>query len=155
MSHTASTNPHIGLTSAEVNDRLAAGQSNAQRIDPSRNLASIIRGNVVNLFNGVVGGCFLLLAVLGQWKDTLFGFALLSNLLIGIIQEYSAKRTLDRLADLNQPLARVKRDGEVIDSALYRVDDYRHLTWLGSDDTSRKGWPCCQRRAFSTPRSGP
>ena len=52
---------------------------------------------------------------LGQWKDSLFGFALLLNLLIGIIQEYSAKRTLDRLAVLNQPLARVRRDGVDVD----------------------------------------
>ncbi|MEY4312848.1 MAG: hypothetical protein RLZZ319_357, partial [Actinomycetota bacterium] len=114
MADTHETNPSLGLTVAEVNDRIAAGFTNAQKMDPSRSLASIIRGNVVNLFNGVVGGCFLLLAILGQWKDTLFGFALLSNLLIGIVQEYSAKRTLDRLAVLNQPLARVRREGEEV-----------------------------------------
>jgi cation-transporting ATPase E len=114
MSEARPTNPEFGLTTAEVNDRLAAGATNTQQLDSSRSLASIIRGNVVNLFNGVVGGCFILLAVLGQWKDTLFGFALISNLLIGIVQEYSAKRTLDRLAVLNQPLARVRRNGEEI-----------------------------------------
>lgn len=115
MASESLTDPTFGLTTAEVNARLADGRSNEQRIDSSRSLASIIRGNVVNLFNGVVGGCFILLAVLGQWKDTLFGFALLSNLLIGVIQEYSAKRTLDRLAVLNQPLARVRRDGNDVD----------------------------------------
>lgn len=111
MAGHTTTNPREGLSTIEVNDRLAAGLVNSQKMDPSRSLSSIIRGNVVNLFNGVVGGCFLLLALLGQWKDTLFGFALVSNLLIGIVQEYSAKRTLDRLAVLNQPLARVRRDG--------------------------------------------
>ena len=110
-----------GLTTAEVNERLAAGLVNTQQMDPSRSLSSILRGNIVNLFNGVVGGSFILLMVFGQWKDTLFGFALISNLLIGIIQEVSAKRTLDRLALLNQPLARVRRNGETIDIRLELV----------------------------------
>lgn len=105
------TDPLTGLSEFEVNERLSAGHSNVHRVETSRSLASIIRGNVVNLFNGVVGACFVLLVALGQWKDTLFGYALLANLLIGIIQEYSAKRTLDRLAIVNQPLARVRRDG--------------------------------------------
>lgn len=109
------TDPLTGLSEIEVNERFAAGQSNVHRTETSRSLASIVRGNVVNLFNGVVGACFVLLVALGQWKDALFGYALLANLLIGIIQEYSAKRTLDRLAIVNQPLARVRRDGRDIE----------------------------------------
>ena len=118
-----------GLTTAEVNERLAAGLVNTQKMDPSRSLSSILRGNIVNLFNGVVGGSFLLLILVGQWKDSLFGFALLTNLLIGIVQEVSAKRTLDRLALLNQPLARVRRNGETIDIRLELVvlDDLLEL----------------------------
>ena len=110
-----------GLTTAEVNERLAAGLVNTQKMDPSRSLSSILRGNIVNLFNGVVGGSFLLLILVGQWKDSLFGFALITNLLIGVIQEVSAKRTLDRLALLNQPLARVRRNGETLDIRLELV----------------------------------
>ncbi|MFM6967447.1 MAG: cation-translocating P-type ATPase, partial [Microbacteriaceae bacterium] len=118
-----------GLSTAEVNERLAAGLVNTQKMDSSRSLPSILRGNIVNLFNGVVGGSFLLLILVGQWKDSLFGFALISNLLIGIIQEVSAKRTLDRLALLNQPLARVRRNGETIDIRLELVvlDDLLEL----------------------------
>ena len=121
--------PATGLTTAEVNDRLAAGLVNTQKIDSSRSLASILRGNIVNLFNGVVGGCFILLLIAGQWKDSIFGFALIANLLIGIIQEVSAKRTLDRLAVLNQPLARVRRNGETLDVRLELVvlDDLLEL----------------------------
>lgn len=121
--------PATGLTTAEVNDRLAAGLVNTQKIDSSRSLASILRGNIVNLFNGVVGGCFILLLIVGQWKDSIFGFALIANLLIGIIQEVSAKRTLDRLAVLNQPLARVRRNGETLDIRLELVvlDDLLEL----------------------------
>ncbi|MEY4476721.1 MAG: hypothetical protein RJA31_225 [Actinomycetota bacterium] len=118
-----------GLTTADVNDRLAAGLVNTQKMDSSRSLASILRGNIVNLFNGVVGGSFILLLIFGQWKDSLFGFALIANLLIGIIQEIHAKRTLDRLALLNQPLARVRRNGETVDIRLELVvlDDLLEL----------------------------
>ncbi len=38
---------------------------------------------------------------------------LVANALIGIVQETRAKRTLDRLAVLNAPLARIVRDGEL------------------------------------------
>jgi cation-transporting P-type ATPase E len=44
-------------------------------------------------------------------QDALFGVILVSNALIGIAQELRAKGTLDRLAVLNSPRARVRRDG--------------------------------------------
>ncbi len=123
------TRDEVGLSTAEVNERLAAGLVNTQKMDPSRSLSSILRGNIVNLFNGVVGGCFLILILAGQWRDSLFGFALIFNLLIGIIQEVSAKRTLDRLALLSQPLARVRRNGETVEVRLELVvlDDLLEL----------------------------
>lgn len=100
-----------GLTATEVNERLAAGLVNSITTTTSRSFVDIIRGNLVNLFNGIVGACFVLVLFVGDWEDSLFGWALVFNLLIGVIQEFTAKRTLDRLAILNQPLARVRRDG--------------------------------------------
>ena len=46
---------------------------------------------------------------------------LVANALIGIVQEYRAKRTLDRLAVLNAPIARVVRDGTVAEIAVEAV----------------------------------
>ena len=109
----ASLSQH-GLTARQVTERVALGLTNKQQTDSSRSLASILRSNLLTLFNAVVGGAFLLLLVLGQWKDALFGFAVVSNVLIGIIQEYTSKRTLDRLALLHAPTARVLRDGAVV-----------------------------------------
>ena len=100
-----------GLTTAEVNERLAAGLVNTNTTTTSRSFVDILRGNLFNLFNGIVGACFLLVLIVGDWEDSLFGWALVFNLLIGVVQEFTAKRTLDRLAILNQPLARVRRDG--------------------------------------------
>ena len=102
-----------GLTESEVRERVAAGAVNTAPTDSSRSMWSILRANVFTLFNAIVGGSFLLLLVLGQWRDALFGFSALANAVIGVVQEYSSKRTLDRLAVLNAPHALVRRDGEV------------------------------------------
>ncbi|WP_232819055.1 HAD-IC family P-type ATPase [Homoserinimonas sp. OAct 916] len=69
--------------------------------------------NVLTLFNGIVLGGFLLLVLLGHWRDALFGFAAIANSIIGVSQEYRAKRLLDRLAILDSSNARVLRDGTV------------------------------------------
>ncbi|AYF98210.1 HAD-IC family P-type ATPase [Protaetiibacter intestinalis] len=100
-----------GLTAAEVAERRADGRGNDYRADTSRSIGSIVRSNVFTLFNGIVGGCFLLLLILGRWQDALFGLAAISNAIIGCWQEFRAKAALDRLALLNAPRARVRRDG--------------------------------------------
>jgi cation-transporting ATPase E len=66
------------------------------------------------------------------------------NTLIGVVQEYRAKRTLDRLAVLNAPRARVRRDGEVTEIATTDVvrDDICELRagdQVPADGTVRGG----------------
>lgn len=100
-----------GLTTAEVLDRRNRGLVNKMPVDTGRSLARILRANVFTLFNAVVGGSFLLLLVLGSWQDAFFGFFVVANTLIGVAQELRAKRTLSRLAVLNAPRVRVRRDG--------------------------------------------
>ncbi|WZH38437.1 MAG: HAD-IC family P-type ATPase [Microbacterium enclense] len=100
-----------GLSAAEVAERVASGQTNAYVADTSRSAWNIVRANVFTLFNGIVGACFLVLLLLGRWQDALFGVAALSNAVIGCVQEFRAKAALDRLALLNAPRARVRRDG--------------------------------------------
>jgi len=104
-----------GLTAAEVAERVADGRTNAFEQASSRSAWSIIRANVVTLFNGIVFGCFAVLFVLGRWQDALFGFSAIANAIIGSVQEFRAKRSLDRLALLNAPKARVLRDGEELE----------------------------------------
>jgi len=100
-----------GLTAAAVAERVASGQTNAYAADTSRSAWNIVRANVFTLFNAIVGACFLVLLLLGRWQDALFGVAALSNAVIGCVQEFRAKAALDRLALLNAPRARVRRDG--------------------------------------------
>ncbi len=108
----AVVDPEVGLTSAGVAERIAAGATNAYKADTSRGVWSIIRANVFTLFNGIVFACFFVLLVLGRWQDAIFGLAAFANSIIGCWQEFRAKAALDRLALLNAAAARVRRDGD-------------------------------------------
>jgi cation-transporting ATPase E len=106
-----------GLSSAEVAERTAAGQTNAFEAPTSRTWWNIVRANVFTLFNGIVIACFAVLLLLGHWQDALFGFAAIFNTLIGCYQEIRAKIALDRLALLHAPRTRVRRDGVDVEVA--------------------------------------
>ncbi|MFM9876853.1 MAG: HAD-IC family P-type ATPase [Rhodoglobus sp.] len=114
-----------GLTTAEVQARITEGLTNDFDEKTSRTLGTILRANLLSLFNAIAFGSFAVLVVLGAWSDALFGFFVVANVAIGVVQEYTAKRTLDRLALLNAPTTRVLRDGEVVEVAreLVVMDD--------------------------------
>ena len=52
---------------------------------------------------------------LGLYADSIFGLIAVINSYIGIRQELKAKRTLDELAVLVAPHAKVVRDGAVVE----------------------------------------
>lgn len=106
-----------GLTAAEVEASRAEHGTNELPSTSSRSLWAILRTHVFTLFNGIVVASFALLAVLGRWQDAIFGFSAIANSIIGIWQEYSAKRQLDNLRVLNAPHARAIRDGATSDLA--------------------------------------
>lgn len=110
-----------GLSQLEVDERVSLGQINSQDFGSSRTLATILKANFLTLFNGVVGGAFVLLLVLGFWQDALFGLAVLLNITVGIVQEYRSKRILDKLSFLNQSPVRVKRAGQLVEIRLDQV----------------------------------
>ncbi|WP_246649684.1 HAD-IC family P-type ATPase [Nonomuraea coxensis] len=96
-----------GLTAAQV----AAAKPNDVPRRSSRSFSAIIRANVFTLFNLVIGVLWALILIFGEWQDGLFGLVIVANALIGIVQELRAKRTLDKLAVVNEAPVRVRRDG--------------------------------------------
>ena len=100
-----------GLTTHEVAERVAAGQVNDVPVRSSRSVANIVRANVFNRINAIIGSLLVLILLVGPWQDALFGGVIVANSLIGIVQELRAKRTLDRLALIGQARPHVRRDG--------------------------------------------
>jgi cation-transporting ATPase E len=102
-----------GLDERDVADRRARGLTNDVPEAPTRTVEEIIRANLLTPFNFLLGGLLVVILVVGPLNDALFGFVLVSNALVGIVQELRAKRTLDRLTLLSAPRARVVRSGQV------------------------------------------
>src|SRR6266511_865068 len=110
-----------GLSAAQVAERRALGQVNDVPATPSRTTKEIVRANVLTRFNALLGSMLVLILIVGPLQDALFGVVIVLNSAIGIFQEVRAKRTLDRLAVLTAPRARVVRDGEVRELAVNEV----------------------------------
>jgi len=102
---------HPGLSSQAVSERVADGRVNNVPDAPVRTLSQIIRANVFTPVNAIIGTLFVLILIAGFPADALFMGVVVSNSLIGILQEVQARRTLDALAVLSAPKARVRRDG--------------------------------------------
>ncbi|MEE1755693.1 HAD-IC family P-type ATPase [Streptomyces sp. SP18CS02] len=100
-----------GLTSAEVAERVARGEVNDVPVRSSRSTADIIRGNVLTRFNAIIGVLWVIMLIVAPIQDSLFGFVIIANTGIGIIQELRAKKTLDSLAVIGEARPTVRRDG--------------------------------------------
>ncbi|WTO66313.1 HAD-IC family P-type ATPase [Streptomyces sp. NBC_00212] len=100
-----------GLTTAEVAERVARGEVNDVPVRSSRSTAEIVRGNVFTRFNAIIGVLWAIMLVVAPIQDSLFGFVIIANTGIGIIQEMRAKKTLDGLAVIGEAKPTVRRDG--------------------------------------------
>lgn len=74
----------------------------------------------------------------------MFGLVIVANSVIGIVQKVRARRTLDRLAVLSTPTARVVRDGSI---AVVDVARWSSMTCWRSAGEIR-----CLRTVWCTPR---
>ena len=105
-----------GLSDAQVAERVAKGQTNIAPNPNSRSLGSIIRENTITSFNIVIGSLWaLMIAARAPIQDSLFGFVIVFNSAIGIVQEYRAKRTLEKLSLIGEARPTVRRNGVEIE----------------------------------------
>ncbi|WAL96214.1 HAD-IC family P-type ATPase [Streptomyces sp. Je 1-369] len=100
-----------GLTAAEVAERVARGEVNDVPVRSSRSLGEIVRANVFTRFNAIIGVLWVIMLFVAPIQDSLFGFVIVANTGIGIIQEWRAKKTLDSLAVIGEAKPTVRRDG--------------------------------------------
>ncbi|MFH8490725.1 cation-translocating P-type ATPase [Streptomyces longisporoflavus] len=100
-----------GLTAAEVAERVERGEVNDVPVRSSRSATEIIRANVFTRFNAIIGVLWVIMLFVAPIQDSLFGFVIIANTGIGIIQELRAKKTLDGLAVIGESKPTVRRDG--------------------------------------------
>lgn len=105
------TSRETGLTGAQVAERVERGQVNDVPVRSSRSTLGIVRANVFTRFNAIIGVLWLIMLVVAPIQDSLFGFVILANTGIGIVQEWRAKKTLDSLALIGEVRPTVRRDG--------------------------------------------
>ena len=101
-----------GLSSSEVQRRQMQGLGNDISVKSSRPASAILRENVLSLTNVILFGIMLALVLVGKVGDAaVTGGVVLLNVALGVIQEFRAKRQLDRIALLARPRVAVIRDG--------------------------------------------
>jgi cation-transporting ATPase E len=101
-----------GLTEAEVNQRRSQGLGNKVPPPTGRTYAQIVRENIFTFINMVILTLAIALVLFGRGGDALVSLGVISaNVLVSVVQEIRAKRTLDHIALLTRPTAQVVREG--------------------------------------------
>ena len=106
----APTRPE-GLTEAEAAAIREAGGGNRATADPGKSLMKILSDNLFTLFNLLNVVLAVALALVHAWRNMLFLGVVVSNTLIGTVQELRAKKTVQRLRLLSQAPVKVIREG--------------------------------------------
>lgn len=102
-----------GLSTAEVQQRKRAGQTNIVPLKSSRPISHILRENFFSLTNNILFLIMIALAAVGEWGDAFVtGGVVIINVGLGVLQEIRAKRHLDQIALLTRPRVTVRRDGQ-------------------------------------------
>jgi len=111
-----------GLNSSAVTERTLKGLVNRTRSSAWADYATIASRHLFTLFNLIVVPAAVALFYHNEWQAgiSVTGTALI-NTVIGLFQEWRAKRQLDRLAILNEGKVRVIRDGVVQEIAASAV----------------------------------
>ncbi|MCL4256607.1 MAG: cation-translocating P-type ATPase, partial [Anaerolineae bacterium] len=101
-----------GLSATEVRQRTMRGESNYFQARVGRTYLQIVRDNLFNVFNILLFVLLLIVLTSQDYFTVLFaGFSVVTNSLIGTIQEILAKRKLNELASLAPQRVDVLRDG--------------------------------------------
>ena len=114
-----------GLTSAQVRQRVQAGQVNTPPDSPTKSVRRIVLENLFSFFNLIFYVIAGFLIAVGSFEELVFLLVVGANTAIGIIQELHSKKKLDELSLLSAPKATVIRDGteQTIPTAQLVQDD--------------------------------
>ncbi|MBC5787494.1 cation-translocating P-type ATPase [Clostridium facile] len=109
--HLCYPNPATGLTAGQVQTKKENGRQNTQPEKVTKTSGQILKDNICTLFNLFNLLIAIALAFVGAWSNMVFILIIALNTLIGIVQEFHAKKLVDKLSLLSMPTAKVIRDG--------------------------------------------
>lgn len=92
-----------GLSSREVEERRERGEGGSKARQITKTRGQIVRENVCTLFNFLNFLIAALLFAVGAYSNMLFLAIIILNIVIGIAQEWKAKKLVDELSILNRP----------------------------------------------------
>ncbi|MEE3493023.1 HAD-IC family P-type ATPase [Ruminococcus sp.] len=101
-----------GLSTAEVEQRVRDGKVNIATTVKTKSIKRIFIDNICTVFNGINVLLFVLLLLVGSYKNLLFIGVVLFNTVIGIVQEIRSKQSVDKLTILTESKLTVLRDGK-------------------------------------------
>ena len=103
-----------GLTDAQAEQLRLEGAGNRINDPDRKSLPRILREHTFTLFNGLNFSLALCLLLVGSYRNMLFLFIIVANILIGALQEYRAMKTISRLKLLNTPAVHALRGGQEV-----------------------------------------
>ena len=85
---------------------------NEVTVKPGKSVPQMILSHLLTPFNALNICLAVCLGLVGSWRNMLFLGVVISNLAIGVFQEFRARRTIHKLQLLNVPRAHVIRSGK-------------------------------------------
>lgn len=117
----AATDIERGLTTAEVEERIAAGKINRNMERKTKSVKELIIENLCTLFNLINVVLAILVLLTGSFKNLTFLFVVFLNTAIGVIQSMRSKRMVDKLTLLTSKKAIAVRDGAEVELDLDQI----------------------------------
>ncbi|MDD4850822.1 MAG: cation-translocating P-type ATPase, partial [Gemmiger sp.] len=136
--------PERGLTTAQAEQRQAAGLANCAVTSPTKSEGQIVRENIFTFFNLVFVVLAACLAMVGSFANMTFLGVVVCNTVIGIYQQIRSKRTIDKLTLVSAHKVRCVRDGALVElpaTELVRDDivEFSAGDQIGADAVLRTG----------------
>ena len=103
----------IGLSEQEVIIRRERGDGNNVHIQTGRTYQQILKQNFITFINIALFVIGLVMILFGLWGDAFVSVGVIAlNIIVSVVQEFRAKRKLDKIALLTRPQSTVIREGQ-------------------------------------------
>lgn len=150
---------HYGLTKKQVEKRYEEQLVHFNTDVPTKSIKQIIFDNFFTLFNLLNFGLGFAVLLVGSYKNLLFLGIVICNMLISILQEIKAKKTVDKLSLFSQSKVEVIREGKKLNVSSNEIvlDDVLCF-YLGNQilvDSAVLSGECLVNEAFITGEETP